>query len=299
MEFKGNDENQVQWINSLRGFFTALVAYIKQYHTTGVSWKAGGEDASKYIGAAAPAAPAGAPAGPPPPGPPPPSFNAAEVKKGPDMGALFSSIQQGVGISSGLKKVTSDMKTKNRKPEERVAVVKDVPKKAAPVSRNVVKKGTPKFALEGNKWVVEFQDDKNNLEISDTEPKQTVYLYKNDRTVVNIKGPKINSICVDSCNKTAIVFNSAIAVVEVVNCNGLEIQCTGKVPAFAVDKSSSVQIILSKECLDTEIVTSKSDQVNIQIPVEGEQDLVELAVPEQYKTVVQNGKLVTTCVEHV
>merc|ERR1712137_1525880 len=141
-EFKGKDEDQVSWVNSLKGFFTALVTYIKQYHTTGLTWKQGGEDAGKYVGAA-PSAPAAAP----PPGPPPPA-TAAPAKKGPDVNALFSEINKGTGISSGLKKVTSDMKTKNRKPEERTAVVKAAPTKA-PVKKTV-KKGTPKFQLEGN-----------------------------------------------------------------------------------------------------------------------------------------------------
>merc|ERR1712000_384787 len=147
-EFKGKDEDQVQWVNCLKGFWTGLVNFIKKVHTTGLVWKNGGEDASKYIGAA------------PPPGPPPPAA-AAPAKKGPDMGALFSSINQGTGISSGLKKVTSDMKTKNRDPNDRSSVVKAAPAKK-PVARaggRAVKKGTPKFALEGNKWVVEFQDD--------------------------------------------------------------------------------------------------------------------------------------------
>ena len=74
------------------------------------------------------------------------------------------------------------MKTKNRDPNERTAVV---PVKKAPVraaARQTVKKGTPKFELEGNKWVVEFQDEAN-LSLDETEPKQTVYLYKNDNTV--------------------------------------------------------------------------------------------------------------------
>jgi len=289
-EFKGKDEDQVSWVNSLKGFFTALVTYIKQYHTTGLTWKQGGEDAGKYVGAA-PSAPAAAP----PPGPPPPA-TAAPAKKGPDVNALFSEINKGTGISSGLKKVTSDMKTKNRKPEERTAVVKAAPTKA-PVKKTV-KKGTPKFQLEGNKWVCEFQDDNNSLVIEETEPKHTVYLYKNDNCVVNVKGNKVNSICIDSCNRCGIVFNNAIAVVEVVNCNRVEIQCQGKVPSFAIDKCSSIQVILSKDYLDTEIVTSKSDQVNILIPTEGG-DLTELAVPEQYKTTIDNGKLITACVEHV
>jgi len=292
-EYKGKDEDQVAWINALKGFFGDLVAFIKKTHTTGLVWKNGGEDASKYVGAApAPSAKAG----PPPPGPPP-AATSAPAKKGADMNALFSSINKGTGISSGLKKVTSDMKTKNRDPKERTAVVKAVPKKR-PTSRKPVKRGTPKFALEGNKWVLEFQDDKKDFVISDTETKHTVYLYKNDNCVVNVSGEKVNSICIDSCNKCGIVFNNCIAVVELINCNGVEIQCQGRVPAFAVDKCSTIQIILSNECLEAEIVTSKSDQVNVLIPTK-DGDLTEMAIPEQYKTTVNNGKLVTECVEHV
>merc|ERR1712137_92407 len=235
-EYKGKDEDQVSWVNSPKGFFSDLVAYIKQYHTTGLAWSRNGGDASKFVGA--PAGPAA-----PPPGPPPPAATAPAASKGADMNALFSSINKGTGISSGLKKVTSDMKTKNRDPKERSAVVKAVPKKA-PARKKAVKRGTPKFGLEGNKWICEFQDDNNGFVIEETEPKQTVYLYKNDNCVLNVKGSKVNSICIDSCNKCGIVFNSAIAVVELVNCNSVEIQCQGKVPAFCVDKCSSIQVIL-------------------------------------------------------
>merc|ERR1712063_114210 len=291
-EFKGKDEDQVAWVMALKGFVGSLVAFIKQHHTTGLSWKNnGGEDASKYVGAA-PAA------GPPAPGPPPPAaMSASSAKKGPDVSALFSELNKGTAISSGLKKVTADMKTKNRDPKERSAVVKAVPKKTVSRSKPV-KRGTPKFALEGNKWVCEFQDDNKNMVIEETEPKHTVYLYKNDNCVLNVKGQKVNSICIDSCNKTGVVFNNCIAVVELINCNGVEIQCTGRVPAFAIDKCSSIQVILSEECLEAEIVTSKSDQVNVQIPGK-DGDLVELAIPEQYKTTIEDGKLVTGCVEHV
>jgi len=283
------DENQMGWINSVKEFFAELIEFIRKHHTTGLSWKNGGADASTFVGAAPAAAAAVAPK---------PAAAAAKPAAAPAVGAaLFSELNKGTAISSGLKKVTNDMKTKNRDPNEKSAVVK-APTSSAPSRAKPVKRGTPKFALEGNKWVCEFQDDAKNLCIEESEPKHTVYLYKNDNTVLNIKGQKINSICIDSCNKCGVVFNNAIAVVEIVNCNGLEIQCQGKVPAFAIDKCSSIQVILSKDCLDAEIVTSKSDQVNILIP-DGENDLIEMAVPEQYKTTIVDGKLVTGCVEHV
>merc|ERR1712137_1039029 len=34
-EFKGKDEDQITWLNALKGFCTSIVAFIKQYHTTG------------------------------------------------------------------------------------------------------------------------------------------------------------------------------------------------------------------------------------------------------------------------
>jgi adenylyl cyclase-associated protein len=93
------------------------------------------------------------------------------------------------------------------------------------------------------------------------------------------------------------VFENAIASCEVVNCKGVEIQCTGKVPSIAIDKTSGIQLYLSADSLESEIVTSKSDSMNVVIP--GIDDIVELPVPEQFKTLVRNNRLVTEAVQHV
>eukprot|EP01120_Amphizonella_sp_Union-15-10_P014120 TRINITY_DN673_c0_g1_i1.p1 TRINITY_DN673_c0_g1~~TRINITY_DN673_c0_g1_i1.p1 ORF type:complete len:390 (+),score=94.41 TRINITY_DN673_c0_g1_i1:2-1171(+) len=37
-DFKGKDEEQVNWVKGFNGFLKGLVPYIKQYHTTGLSW---------------------------------------------------------------------------------------------------------------------------------------------------------------------------------------------------------------------------------------------------------------------
>jgi len=107
----------------------------------------------------------------------------------------------------------------------------------------------------------------------------------------------VNSIAVDDCQKTAIVFENAIASFEVVNCRSIEIQVIGKVPNFAIDKTSGCQLYLSKESLGAEIVTSKSDQMNVLLPSD-DGDVVEIPIPEQYKTFVQNGQLITHPLEH-
>jgi len=295
VQYKGKDEVQMGFADGLSQFLGGLVAFIKKFHTTELTWNPRGGDAQS----AGPAAPVKSAGGiPPPPGPPPPPI-VTPVAKGADMGALFSQINSvGENAALGLKKVTADMKSKNR--QDKVSVVKasEVKAPVASKARGAVKKGAPKFALEGNKWIVENQDDNHNISITDTEPKHTVYIYKCDRTVVQIKG-KVNSICIDSSHKVGVIFESAIASVELVNSGSVDIQVTGKVPSFAIDKCSGVQLILSKECLNTEIVSSKSDAMNVQFPVAGQLDLVEMAIPEQFKTTIVNGKLSTASTDHV
>jgi adenylyl cyclase-associated protein len=67
-----------------------------------------------------------------------------------------------------------------------------------------------------------------------------------------------------------------------------------------VDTTDSGLIYLSKESLAAEITTAKCSAINVSLPVEGEEEgvFIELPVPEMLKTVVKDGKLVTTVVEH-
>merc|ERR1711879_138908 len=161
------------------------------------------------------------------------------------------------------------------------------------------KKGTPKFELSGNKWIVDFQDDQAKLEINDTAVKHTVYMYKCDRTTLLVNG-KVNAITLDGCKKCAIVFQDVVASVEVVNCSGVEVQALGKVPSFTVDKCSAIQLVMNENCMDAEIVTAKSDSINVVLPPkDAESDIEEFALPEQIKTNIVDRKLVSGFVEHV
>jgi adenylyl cyclase-associated protein len=67
-------------------------------------------------------------------------------------------------------------------------------------------------------------------------------------------------------------------------------------PMVQVDKSDSGQIYLSKESLTAEITTAKCSAINVSLPVSGEEDGVfeEHPVPEMFKSVVKDGKLVTS-----
>lgn len=292
-DFKGKDQVQVDWVTNFNGFLKELQAYVKKNHTTGLTWNPKGGDVNAAA-AAPPSAPAPPPPGPPPPAPPP--VAAASTSAAPDMNNVFAQINKGEGITSGLKKVTSDMKTKNRTDKSSVVPAIEKKETATKAGKPAVTK-PPKLALEGNKWVVEYFVDNKEIVISDTEAKQTVYIYKCKNCTIQIKG-KVNAITLDDCAKSAIVFENAIASFEVVNSTSVEIQVLGRVPSIAVDKTSGCQLYLSKETLDVEIVTSKSSEMNVTFP-DKSGELVEIAIPEQYKSKVQGNKLNTEIVAHV
>jgi adenylyl cyclase-associated protein len=228
------------------------------------------------------------------------SGGSSKGSSGPDMGNVFAALNKGEGVTSGLKKVTNDMKTKNRTDKSSVVPASSAKESTSNANKNKeVASKPPKLALEGNKWAVEWQVNNKNIVISDTEAKHTVYIYKCKGCTIQIKG-KVNAITVDDCSKSAVVFENCIASAEVVNCNSLELQVLGKVPSFAVDKTSGCQIYLSRDSIEAEIVTSKSSEMNVLIPGRTpDDDLVEMAIPEQFKTVVKNGRLHTESVAHV
>ncbi|XP_043215117.1 adenylyl cyclase-associated protein 1-like isoform X2 [Amphibalanus amphitrite] len=280
------------WSEALK----ALQAYVKQHHTTGLSWNMRGADAASVAGGDAATKGPGGPAPPPPPPPPKP----APVSAGPDpteqqRAALFNDINRGSAITQGLRHVTKDMQThKNTGLRASSTVPGSKPaigpkpgagRPAAPVKR------APVCELQGKKWVIEHQDNNLELQLNETQMNQTVYAFNCVDSVITVKG-KVNSIIFDSCKKSAIIFDSVVASVEFVNCISCQVQVNEKVPTISIDKTDGLQMYLSKESLDVVLVTSKSSEMNVLVP-KGDGDYTELPVAEQFKTTLQGNKLVT------
>ena len=62
------------------------------------------------------------------------------------------------------------------------------------------------------------------------------------------------------------VFDNCLASLEFVNCSGVQVQVLGKVPTISIDKTDGIQVYLSKESLDAQIVTAKSSEMNVLVP---------------------------------
>jgi adenylyl cyclase-associated protein len=111
-EFKDKDPTHVEWVKQWMKVLSDLHAYVKQYHTTGLTWGAHGQQDSGAVGA--PARAGGGVAPPPPPPPPPPAASlssATQIDDGQSRTELMNSINAlGTGVTSHLKKVPDELK---------------------------------------------------------------------------------------------------------------------------------------------------------------------------------------------
>ncbi|XP_040823532.1 adenylyl cyclase-associated protein 2 isoform X3 [Ochotona curzoniae] len=232
---------------------------------------------------------------PPPPGPPPLFENEGRKEESsPSRSALFAQLNQGEAITKGLRHVTDDQKT-YKNPSLRAQGQTPPPTKShtpSPTSPKSLpaQKHSPVFELEGKKWRVEYQEDRNDLMIPETELKQVAYIFKCSKSTLQMKG-KINSITIDNCKKFGLVFDNVVGIVEVINSKDIQIQVMGRVPTISINKTEGCHIYLSEDALDCEIVSATSSEMNILVPQDG--DYREFPVPEQFKTSWDGSKLVT------
>jgi len=309
-EFRESDPKQADWATSLIKLLKGLESYVKDNHGTGVSWNKE-KPAATCSSTVAGGAPSGAgappplPPGPAPPPPPPVQAGGASSGGGDPKAELFAQLNKGSGVTQGLKKVTADMQThKNPKLKAQgpVAAAKSSALSPRPYSPPTFKKFNapaadkpPVFELKQKKWIVEWQKNNQTLVIDETNDKQTVYMYKCSNSVLQVKG-KINSITLDSCTKCGIVFEDLISTCEFVNCQSVKAQANGKVPTISIDKTDGAQIYLNEKSLDTQVISAKSSEMNVCITKDNG-DFTEFPVPEQYKTVYDGKKLITSVME--
>jgi adenylyl cyclase-associated protein len=313
---------ETAWINALKTCLKGLTEWCNENCKLGLTWKHDGEDPVAYFAAqplgseaaGAPKAKGKGKGAPPVPqggfkAPPKEYLEAVQntgapvaAASGAGMSDVFSAItEKGTG---GLKKVTDDMKCKNRKDEPVKEVVK--PKAAAARPSVVARfakgpKGPPLKELQKDvNWVIENYDGDNNVVMTEdeVEMKHCICIINCRNTTVKL-GSRVKAITLDGCEKVNVLMKDVISVVELVNSDRSQIQVAdGKVKMLAIDKCNGVQIFLNKESADCEIVTSKSSEMNVNIPDPDSTDpldMIEIPIPEQFVTTI-NGKKTKTVV---
>lgn len=82
--------------------------------------------------------------------------------------------------------------------------------------------------------MVENQVNQQELVVTVTDPKQSVYFYNCSGSVVQVKG-KCNAISIDKCQKTGVVFEHVIALCELVNCSSVQVSSMSKLVGSCAD----------------------------------------------------------------
>jgi len=296
-----NKADHRAFVKQLKAVLADMKAYVKAWHTTGVSYRGKGPLKAGGGGAAASAPPI-----------PPPAAAAAPSGGGGGgggggaggMGAVFAQINSGGdGITGGLKKVKREDKNKYKPLSERSGLVKAAPKKKAGPSKWAAKKQVvkpPSIKLNRGQWFIEHQPEGRCRVPEGASMKQNVYIFKCGECIVDVP-EKVKAITIDGCRKTRIVVNSVVSTVEVVNCQSVIVMTTGLVNSFAIDKTAGCQLWLNKETYDAgpEIITSNISEVNIQIPgADADADPIEMPVPEQFTNRIVGGKVVAEALKH-
>ncbi|XP_038990054.1 cyclase-associated protein 1-like isoform X3 [Phoenix dactylifera] len=271
VEYRNKDPDHVEWAKALKELYLpGLRDYVKVFYPLGPVWGPAGSAAPSSAPSTSKAPLAKAPAPPPPPSTSLFSSENEPLQPKQGMSAVFQEIKSGKTMTAGLRKVTDDMKTKNR--TDRTVDVGTTEKDSRASSFSFSKTGPPKLELQmGRKWAIENQIGRKDLVIDDCDSKQSVYLFGCKDSVLQVKG-KMNNITVDKCTKMGIVFTDVVAACEIVNCNGVEVQCQGSASTISIDNTSGCQLYLSKDSLEASITTAKSSEINVMIPGAGPDD---------------------------
>ncbi|OBT84258.1 hypothetical protein VE02_06986 [Pseudogymnoascus sp. 03VT05] len=335
-EFKEKDPQQVQWIQSYYQIFKDLSEYVKNTFPHGLTWNANGvspKEAMKAVSSREPTptqaspsssqASSSAAGGPPPPPPPPPGpapkFDITEAAKPAaavgGIGAVFSELNKGDSVTKGLKKVSANEMTHKNPSLRASSVVPDrsesslsptssVNRNKIPAPRKTPKpeslrtKKPPKKELDGNKWIIENFDNEPEMIEIEASISQSILISRCSKATIKING-KANAISIDNTARLSLVIDSLVSSVDVVKSSNFALQVIGTLPTVLLDNVDGAQMYLGKDSMKTEIFSSKSSSVNVNI-IEGEEgDFKEVALPEQIRTYInQKGQLISEIVEH-
>jgi len=283
-EHRGKNLDQIAFCDTFKSLLTGLMAYIKEYHLPGLTWNPKGVAYADYKpDEATAAAPAVTPAAAP-------SATSATTTSGGAKVDLAAALNKGGDITSGLKTVTKDMQTWRAEfkggDAPAPAPVKAPPKKAAEVMK---KPPHLEYQQAVGKWLVEYQVASVDIECKAI--KDTVYIFGCVGATINVKG-KCKSIILDGCKKTNLHFDVAMASVEVVNCQRINTVCreNGSVSSVAIDKTDGIVITLPTSSMHTEVVASKSSEMNLSFP-DPDGEMVEKPIPEQYIHRIKDMKI--------
>jgi len=223
------------------------------------------------------------------------------------MNSVFEQLNRGESVTSGLRRVErSEMTHKN--PALRAGST--VPERADDSTRgrpstkpkpDTLRSAAPtrpaRAVLEGNKWIVENYEGAEEPIALEVKLTQSVLITRCNRTTIRLNG-KANAVSIDSSARCNLIIDSLVSSVDVVKSPNFALQVLGALPTVLLDQVDGATVYLSSESLHTEVLTSKCSSVNVNLPGDDGGDYRECPLPEQLRSVVRDGKVVSEIVEH-
>jgi len=305
-EYKGKDEKQIAFCDTLKVLIIELSAYVKEYHLGGLMWNPRGIPVEQYEKSSETSTVAvsssSRSSSRSPSSPRKTTIRPAPGNVMRELAARKTS--EGNSAAAGLKSVSRDQQTWRKEytgSSTKVPIattrVKPSQIKAAQKTSNGMKlqSHAPVCMFKDSKWIVEYQTQTSNQNgvcvIEAKSTKEQIYIYKCENATIKVKG-KVKSITMDSCFKSNLVFESAISSCEVVNCKKLQIQSTGICPSFAIDKTDGCLVFLSQEAVSiSSFVTTKSSEMNVSWVDNESGEQQERPIPEQFVHRLVDGAL--------
>ncbi len=133
------------------------------------------------------------------------------------------------------------------------------------------------------------------------EINQVVRISRCRDTTIQISG-KANAISIDNSPRVSLIIDSLVSSVDVIKSSSFALQVLGMLPTIMLDQVDGAMIYLGPSSLSTEVFTSKCSGVNVNIPSNANgdeiEDYAECPLPEQIKSYIKDGKVVSEIVEH-
>lgn len=229
------------------------------------------------------------------------------------MSAVFDELNQGDAITSGLRKVDkSQMTHKNPNlrasstvPGERPSSQDSMNRSRSPAPSKKPKpesmrsRKPPRKDFEGNKWFLEHFENPGEIIEIPAQQNHSILISRCNKTVIKINN-KANAISIDNCSGLSVIVDSLVSSLDVIKSPKFALQIDGVVPTLLFDQVDGATVYLGQESLGTEVFSSKSTAVNVMLPPrEGtDEDTKECPLPEQIKTYVKDGKVVSEIVDY-
>ncbi|KAI5282361.1 F-actin-capping protein subunit alpha [Ascosphaera acerosa] len=254
----------------------------------------------------------------------------AKQSAGGDMSEVFDQLNQGEKITANLRHVDkSEMTHKNPSLRAGGGAVPDAsgpagtaaarpgssagssasaspstsggrPPSKKPKPESMRAKKPARRQLNGNKWTVEHYDGHEGVLEIEATLQQSVLISHCNRTIVKVSN-KANAITVDNCSGLSLIVDSLISVLEIIKCGKFQLQIDGVVPTLLFEQVDGATVYLGEASLASEFVSSKCSNINIVLPPKdgADEDGKECPVPEQIRSTIKDGVLVSEVVEHV